>query len=129
MRFQLALNKTFAPTPPPLIHQRFKHRQRTKINRAMLSASPSLVSDTTSVLKGKYVFHLNGNWTRTASVGGLNWVSTFYVPTDSEHKFHKTRIENWLPIGFNLALMTTTLFSTTNEESLEVLHAIHKVLE
>ena len=32
-RFQLTLNKTFCPTPPPLIQRRFKHRQRTKINK------------------------------------------------------------------------------------------------
>ena len=25
----------------------------------------------------------------------------FMPPTDSEHKFHKTGIENWLHIGFN----------------------------
>ena len=25
-----------------------------------------------------------------------------YDLIDSEHKFHKTRIENWLSIGFNL---------------------------
>ena len=37
--FQLALNKTYSLTPPPLIHRRFKHRQRTKINKTMLSAS------------------------------------------------------------------------------------------
>ena len=29
---------------------------------------------------------------------------------------------NWLPIGFNLALITTTLCSTTNGESLKVLY-------
>ena len=40
MRFQLALNKTFCPTPPPFIYQQLKHRQRTKINKTMLCASP-----------------------------------------------------------------------------------------
>ena len=33
IRFQLALNKTYSLTPPPLIHQRFKHRQRTKLTK------------------------------------------------------------------------------------------------
>ena len=33
IRFQLALNKNFYPTPPPLIHGRFKRRQRTKIKK------------------------------------------------------------------------------------------------
>ena len=40
----------------------------------------------------------------------------FMPPTDFELKFYKTRIENWLPIGFNLgerldwepAVITTT---------------------
>ena len=55
-RFQLALKKTFCPTPPLLIHRRFKHRQRTKTNKTMLSASPSSVFHTkltVSVLKSK----------------------------------------------------------------------------
>ena len=29
-------------------------------------------------------------------------ISKFYNPTDSEHKLHKTRIENWVSIGFEL---------------------------
>ena len=29
-------------------------------------------------------------------------ISKFYVPTDSEHKLNKTRIENWPPIEFKL---------------------------
>ena len=29
-------------------------------------------------------------------------ISKFYVPTDSELKFRKMEIENWLPIRFNL---------------------------
>ena len=41
MRFQLALNKTFCPTTPPLTHQRLKHRQRRNTNKTMLSASDS----------------------------------------------------------------------------------------
>ena len=42
--------------------------------------------------------------------------------TYSEHKYHKTEIENWLPIGFNIALITTTLCSTTNGEGVKVLY-------
>ena len=29
-------------------------------------------------------------------------ISKFHAPTDSEHKFHKARIENWPPIAFKL---------------------------
>ena len=39
--------------------------------------------------------------TRTASVGDLK-ISKVYAPIDLEHEFNKMRIENWLPIGFNL---------------------------
>ena len=31
--------------------------------------------------------------------------SKFYDPTDSEHKLDKTRIENWLSIGFELEFL------------------------
>ena len=30
------------------------------------------------------------------------WISKFYAPTDPEHKFNKTKIENWPSIGHNL---------------------------
>ena len=30
------------------------------------------------------------------------WISKFYAPTDPEHKFNKTKIENWPSIGYNL---------------------------
>ena len=125
IRFQLALNKPFCPTSPPLINRSFKHRQRTKINKTMLSASPTSVFHTKftiSVLKSTWDFHPNGNWTWSVSVWVFNWVSIVYATTDSEHKFHKTGIENWLPIEFNLTLITTTLCSTTNGESLKVLY-------
>ena len=49
--------------------------------------------------------------------------SQHFMPlTNSEHKFHKTGIGIWLHIGFNLALITTKLCSTTNGESLKVLY-------
>ena len=32
----------------------------------------------------------------------LTKISKFYDPTDSKYKFHKTRIENLLTIGFEL---------------------------
>ena len=38
MRFQLALNKTFYPTPPTLTNLRLRHHQRTKTDK-MLSVS------------------------------------------------------------------------------------------
>ena len=32
----------------------------------------------------------------------LTRILKVYVPTNYEHRFHKMRSENWLPIGFNL---------------------------
>ena len=54
----------FSPTPPPSIQQLLKHCQRPKINKTVLSASPSSVfhrNFTISELKSKHVFHPNGN--------------------------------------------------------------------
>ena len=52
IRFQLVLNKNYSLNPPPLIHRRFKHRQRTKINQIILSASSVFHAKfTISVLK------------------------------------------------------------------------------
>ena len=96
MRFQPTLNKTLCPTPQHLTHRQLKHRQSTKTNKTMLSASPSWVFHTKfiiSQLKRKKVFHRNG--TRTASVGVLqNWDLKILCPTDSEHKFNKKGFEN-----------------------------------
>ena len=58
-------------------------------------------------------------------------ISKFYNPTDSEHKLHKTRIENWLSIGFELefpsgepTVITTTPYSTYSMmRSLKVLYS------
>ena len=52
IRFQLVLNKNYSLNPPPLIHRRFKHHQRTKINQIILSASSVFHAKfTISVLK------------------------------------------------------------------------------
>ena len=58
-----------------------------------------------------------------SSTGSRN----FYLPpTDSEHKFHKTGIENWLPIGFNLEIIIIII--TTVGERLKVLYSHPKSL-
>ena len=43
IRFQLALDKSFCLIAPPLTHRRLKLRQRTKVNKTMISASPPKV--------------------------------------------------------------------------------------
>ena len=56
-------------------------------------------------------------------------ISRFNNPTDSEHKLHKTRIENSLFIGLNWnspdwepTVITTTPCSTNDMMGLKVLH-------
>ena len=139
MWFQLTLNNTFCPTSQPLTHRQLRHCQITKIKKIRHSSSISSLfhtNFTTSELKSTEVFHSNGNWTRTVSIGFLNKYLKIYHPTDSELKFHKMEIENWLRIGFNLEsswlgppVITTTLYSTANGERLKVLCTLHKVLE
>ena len=125
MPFQLPLNKTFSPTPPPLIHRQLKHHQKTKTNKAILSASPSSVFHKVHNIGIEKQVSIPSYWQ-------LNLDCHFRSPlldlkvlclTDSEHKFHKTGIKNWLPIGFNLAFVATTLCLTTNRESLKFLYA------
>ena len=41
----------------------------------------------------------------------LTRVSKFYDPTYSEHKFHKTRIKNWLSIAFKLGFSWLRTYS------------------
>ena len=52
-------------------------------------------------------------------------ISTFYAPTDSEHKFNKTEIKNWLPwdaiwnhLDWEPIVITTALCLSANRESL-----------
>ena len=85
------LSHSTNPQPPKI-----QHCQRTKISKTVLSVSSVFHAKfTISVLKNTKVFHPNGNWTQTASVGVLNWVPKVYATTDSEQKFQKTGIENW----------------------------------
>ena len=53
-----------------------------------------------------FCFPLIGFFTQsrtwTASSWTATWISKFYDPTDSEHKFHNIKIENWLSIGFEM---------------------------
>ena len=83
--------------------------------------------DTTSQNESAYCVGLNPSWKKTRFQLALNKtfypnmysiltvnelgppvlessarISKFYAPTDSEHKFNKTEMENWLPIGYNL---------------------------
>ena len=103
MTFQLALNKTFCPNPQPLTH-----RQEQKLTRQCflpLSLPPHRFS--TQILQyqtwnAKKYSILTVNELGLPVLEPSARISKFYAPTDSEHKFNKTEIENWLPIGYNL---------------------------
>ena len=103
MRFQLALNKTFCPNPQPLTH-----RQEQKLTRQCflpLSLPPHRFS--TQILQyqtwnAKKYSILTVNELGLPVLEPSARISKFYAPTDSEHKFNKTEIENWPPIGYNL---------------------------
>ena len=106
MRFQLALNKNFCTNPQPLTHRQLKQHQRTKINKTMLSARLPTLS---SVFHTKFtISELKCYSTLTVNKLGppvlesSARISKFYSPTDSDCKFNKTKIENWLLIGYSL---------------------------
>ena len=105
MRFQLVLNKTFYTNPQAFTHRHVKQRQRIK----QYFLSPSLSPHQFSTQSLQYQ-NWNANKYSILTVNELGLpvlessarISKFYAPNDSEHKFNKTEIENWLPIGYNL---------------------------
>ena len=105
MCFQLVLNKTFCPTWQPLTYRQLKHYQRTKINKPMFLPPPHRFSKQISQYQD---WRANKYSILTVIELGLpvsessTRISKFDVATDSEYKFNKTKIENWLPIGFTL---------------------------
>ena len=109
MEFQLGLNKTFCPTAQPLTHWWLKQCQRAKINNTVLSWPSPSPSHSFSTQSSQYQ-NSKANKYSILTVNELGLpvlesstrISKFYAPTDSEHKFNKTEIENWLPIGYNL---------------------------
>ena len=87
--------------------ERELEKTRMKRMKITLSASPSLIFFTQSLQyqiwkSNKYSILAKGNRTWTANVEYSTRISKFYDPTDSEYKFHKTRIKNWLSIGFEV---------------------------
>ena len=84
--------------------------------KIILSASPSLFFFTKSsqyqIWKANtYYILTNGNRTWTAMSESSTRISMLHDPTDSEQKFHKTRIENWLSTGFELGIPWVRIYS------------------
>ena len=103
MRFQLALNKTFCPNPQPLTHRRLKQRQKTKINKTMLSAPLSSLPPSPLIGFPYKVHNIRIEKAKKYSILTVNElgppvldfsarISKFYAPTDSEYKLHKTEL-------------------------------------
>ena len=76
--------------------------------KILLSASPSSVfSHKVNDIRFKKQIRIlsertNDNRTWTPVSESSTRISKFYEPVDSEHKFYKTRIENWLPVGHEM---------------------------
>ena len=108
MRFQLALNKSFCPNPQPHSKRRLKQRKEQKLTKQcfLSSRSPphrfSTQSSQYQNWKANKYSILTVNELGPPVLESSARISKFYAPTDSEHKFNKTEIENWLPIGYNL---------------------------
>ena len=102
---QLTLNMTCCLTPRPLTHKQPKHPERTRINKIRLVAFPNWFFTQTlqyqNLKSNKYYILIKLG--PSVSEFSTN-ISYFYAPTDSEQKFHKTGVKNWLPIGFELGL-------------------------
>ena len=93
----------FLLNPLPVTHRQSRLLQRAKIKKIMLAAFPSsVVVQYQNSKSDKYYILIE--------LGPPMWetstrISYFYAPTDSGYKFHKTRIENCLPIGFGLGFL------------------------
>ena len=91
-------------------------KARKTMMKVMLSASPSLFfsrkvhnirfEKQIRVLSQLTVIELG----RPVSVSSTK-ILKFHDPTDSEHKFYKKRIENWLSIGFKLGITWQRTYS------------------
>ena len=108
MYFQLALNKTFCAThnlSPTDDSSNAKGQKLTKWCFLPLSVPPNRFS--TQILqyqnwKANHYSILTINELGTPVLESTAKIADFFDPTDSEHKFNKTEIENWLTIGCNL---------------------------
>ena len=105
MRFQLILNKKFYPTPTPLTYQQLKYFQTTNISKTMLSAFLSSALHTMFTIRIKKQISIPILIVIELGLPVSEFstrISKLYAPLGSKHKLHKTKIKNWLPIGFNL---------------------------
>ena len=104
IRFQLALNKTFRTTRQTTLHPpTIKATPMSKEKQKNAFCTPSLpflsvfhTKFTISEFKSKQVFHYK--YSSPPVLESSTRISKFYAPTDSEHEFNKTEIENWLTI-------------------------------
>ena len=84
-----------------------KARKNTNENSAFCVSFTDFFTQSSQyqILKAStYSILTNGNPTWTASVSEFSTrISKFYEPSNSERKLYKTRIENWLSIGLELA--------------------------
>ena len=121
MRFQLVLNKSFCPTPPPLIPQRLKHSQITKITKQCFLPPPHWFSTQSSQyqnLKANKWFILTvielGPPVLESSTGSQNFRPPLIFNTNGNRALPTHRIQSGIVLIGNPHSLTTTLCSTTN---------------
>ena len=142
MQFQLALNNTFCPTPPPFIHQWLKHLQRIKLTKQWFLPLPHRFSIQTSQhqnWKANKCSNLMITELGLPVLESSNMSQNFMLPLPPlilNTDFIKLKSKMGYPwdsiwdcLGWEPAVITTTICSTTNGESLRFYISIHKVLE
>ena len=132
MRFQLAQYKTFCNTPTPSPTDDWSTIREQKLTKDCFLPPRHRFS----ARRPQYQYWKANKYSilTVTELGppvlkSSTRIWKFYTPTNSELKFYKSRIENWLPIGFNLrsfwwepTVKTSTLCSTANGLSLKVLY-------
>ena len=115
--FQQALNKTSWSTSPLSSQRQLKHPYKTKINKIMLSASPSLVFHTLLTISEWY--QTRGHQCRSALLRLQN-LDVYLGTWNYNHYWESADWEHpWLG----------THSSANNWRSLRILYPTHKVLE
>ena len=102
---QLTLNMTFCPTPQPSATNNQSTPKEQRLTKSGLLPFPNCFFTQTlqyqNLKSNKYYILIKlGLPVSEFSTK----ISYFYAPSNSEQKFHKTGVENWLPIGFGLRL-------------------------
>ena len=122
MRFQQALNETFCTTPSHLTHRRLKHRQNQKLTKQCFLPPPHRFSTQSSQYQNwkankcsiLTIYELRPPVSESSTRSLI--MNTNFIKRESIIGYQKGSIREHL--DWEPAVITTTLCSTTNGESL-----------